>query len=378
MGAVDPTYPLLPIASVITSLLLLLVLFSSFARQSWNLGVTFLCFWLFFENIAWTINAIIWSDNADIKLYVYCDIVSHLQILTSVVKPMSSLLIMRRLYLIANSQAVESPTDAMRRKDRLIEWTIGLVIPVLVAGPIYYVIQGSRFAVSEGFGCGGAMIGALKIVLIQPWLILPPLLALTVYYPRVVRILYRQHTELNRFLQTNQSISRSCYLRVLALASVDIIFSLSLNTTGFVLYLLPYIGSDQPDSFYPGWDSAHSDWSPKSHAYAGLGTEKALLFFTRWTTPIFAIVIFGLFGLTQGARASYREAFWTVNEWLRQLPYNLVFFRRLRNKRMREVKRLSIESGSSDIDMSTSSHGLTVDKRHSNSDWTVAGDIEHS
>ena len=73
-GAVDPTYPLYPIASILAAVMLLLVLLTSFIRQSWNLGVAFLCFWLFVENLTGGINHIIWSDNADVKLYVYCDI----------------------------------------------------------------------------------------------------------------------------------------------------------------------------------------------------------------------------------------------------------------------------------------------------------------
>ena len=70
----DPTYPLYPIASTVAATMLLLVLFTSFIRQSWNLGVASLCFWLFLENLTDGINAIIWSDNADVKLYIYCDI----------------------------------------------------------------------------------------------------------------------------------------------------------------------------------------------------------------------------------------------------------------------------------------------------------------
>ena len=55
-------------------MMLLLVLLTSFVRQSWNLGVAFLCFWLLLENLTFGINAIVWADNADIKAYVYCDI----------------------------------------------------------------------------------------------------------------------------------------------------------------------------------------------------------------------------------------------------------------------------------------------------------------
>lgn len=74
MPAADPTYPLYPIACILSSALLLLVLAASSARQSWNLGVSFLCFWLFWENLTGGVSAVVWSDNYDIKLYVYCDI----------------------------------------------------------------------------------------------------------------------------------------------------------------------------------------------------------------------------------------------------------------------------------------------------------------
>ena len=73
-AAVDPTYPLYPVACILAAAMLILVLLTNLVRQSWNLGVAFLCFWLFWDDLTLGINAIIWSDNADIKLYVYCDI----------------------------------------------------------------------------------------------------------------------------------------------------------------------------------------------------------------------------------------------------------------------------------------------------------------
>ena len=126
--AADPSYPLYPIALIVAATMLLLVLLTGFIRQRWNLGVTFLCFWLFFENLTNGLNAVIWADNADIKLYVYCDIgqsnfvesrrlfiktrmaVTHMQLITFVVKPMSTLIITRRLYLMTNLQAVQLST----------------------------------------------------------------------------------------------------------------------------------------------------------------------------------------------------------------------------------------------------------------------------
>lgn len=72
--ATDPTYPLNPVANIIAAALLSLVLLSNAVRRSWNLALAFLCFWLFLEALTNGIGGIIWADNADVKLYVYCDI----------------------------------------------------------------------------------------------------------------------------------------------------------------------------------------------------------------------------------------------------------------------------------------------------------------
>ena len=79
------------------------------------------------------------------------------------------------------------------------EWTLGLVIPLLVAGPICatftavatrhklmistdYVNQDARFEVVEGFGCSNASSGSiLKILIIDTWSFIPPLLSIIIY-----------------------------------------------------------------------------------------------------------------------------------------------------------------------------------------------------
>ena len=67
--AADPTYPLYPIACTLAASLLLALLLARLEQRSWNLGVTFLCFWLFCENMLLGAEAIVWSDSADIKYY---------------------------------------------------------------------------------------------------------------------------------------------------------------------------------------------------------------------------------------------------------------------------------------------------------------------
>ncbi|VDC04645.1 unnamed protein product [Peniophora sp. CBMAI 1063] len=324
INAVDPTYPFFPIASVLATVMLLLVFLTSFIRQSWNLGVAFLCFWLFFENLTNAINSIVWADNADIRLYAYCDIaswsVTRLQVFTSVVKPMATLIITRRLSIIASQHSVD-PVDhvAKLRRNTAIEWTLGLLIPAIVAGPLFYVVQQLRFEVLEGFGCSNSQDGSiLDLLLIWSWTVFPPLVSVIVYYPKIVLLLYRHNRSIDRFLQRDDSVSRSHYFRVLALASIDVIFTLPIGIASVVVALTDQ-ASQHNLPFYGGWVYVHSDWAPESYPYseleAGGALNAAQQYFGLWTTPVLAFIIFGLFGITSEACASYRRLFHVLGSW---------------------------------------------------------------
>ncbi|KZV65151.1 fungal pheromone STE3G-protein-coupled receptor [Peniophora sp. CONT] len=324
MGAVDPTYPLYPIACILASAMLLLVLMTSFVRQSWNLGVTFLCFWLFLELVGLAVNSIVWSDNAELRLYVYCDIVTHVQHITFVVKPMATLIISRRLYLIASLQSVELPSKAARRWNLALEWTLGLIIPLLVAGPVYYANQGSRFVVYQGSGCGTAENESLPDVLIeQSWSFVPCLVSVVFYYPKVVRTYYRQRRDINSFLHSDSSVTRTNYVRILALASIDIMLTLPIGIVNIALDIVELL-SAHPFKFYPGWTYLHSQWGPVSVSYAELqafGTGYFAQFYVaQWSSPILAFAIFALFGVTHEARASYCCIICTVGGWFGWKP----------------------------------------------------------
>ncbi|VDB92186.1 unnamed protein product [Peniophora sp. CBMAI 1063] len=324
MAATDPSYPLYLIACLLASAMLLLVLLTSFIRQSWNLGVVFLCFWLFWENLADGIGSIVWADNADIKLYIYCDIVSHLQQITSVVKPMATLIITRRLYLITSLRSIEPPTKAARHRNLAIEWALGLGIPLLVAGPFYYIVQGARFEVKEGVGCTNAPESSmLSILLLNSWNVLPPLVSITVYYPHVARVFYRHNREINQFLQSNNPVSRTNYFRILALACIDILLTLPMGIVTIVLLVKNDLSFGR-FPFYYGWTPDHTDWQPVNYSYADITSggpfDVAYFHFTNWTSPVLAFAIFGLFGVTLEARASYWRVICTVCGWFGWQP----------------------------------------------------------
>ena len=169
--AVDPTYPLYPVCAVLAAVMLLLVLLTSFIRQNWNLGIAFLCFWLFLDNITLAVNAVIWSDNYEVKLIVYCDIgelvhrfssssthsctctaVSHLQLLCYIVRPITTLLVTRRLYLIARLQSVQLPSK------KAVSHYLGVTPYSALGAECSFVSETMEFVYRMVFGLGGACI----------------------------------------------------------------------------------------------------------------------------------------------------------------------------------------------------------------------------
>ncbi|VDC07901.1 unnamed protein product [Peniophora sp. CBMAI 1063] len=325
MGAVDPTYPLYPIACILAAAALFLVLLSAFIRRNWNLGVAFLSLWLFLENIANGVDAIVWSDNAEVRLYAYCDLVSRLKVAAYIGRPLATFIITRRLFLIASLRSVKLLSDTSRRRASIIEWVLGLLVPLVIAGPVYYVHQGSRFGVQEGFGCSDVLqTSILEILTIRSWTLIPPFVSVVFYYPLSLRVFYRRSRDLHAFLQSSESDSRTNYARILALASIDLVLALPINITITVLNLTSSVAHNGSLPFYQGWTSIHDWTSPSSYSYANLiasGTSDVVQFyFTYWTRPIVAFVIFGLFGLTSEARASYGRVIYIIGGWLGWKP----------------------------------------------------------
>ena len=206
-----------------------------------------------------------------------------------------------------------------------------------------YVVQGARFEVDEGFGCGTATDGSvLGILLVYSWTVLLPLISVVVYYrasrlsaqalyvltnvpssARVAWMFYRQSRDINRFLQSNDSVSRNNYMRILALASIDVLITLPVGIANIVLTVTGSL-SQGPMPFYFGWTYDHTDWAPVGYSYAesvAIGTSEVVQFyFVQWTSPFLAFVIFGLFGVTSEARASYWRIICTVGGWLGWKP----------------------------------------------------------
>ena len=78
---------------------------------------------------------------------------------------------------------------------------------------------------------------------------------------KVVRIFLRQRRAVNSFLSSTNSIDRISYLRVIALASVDISLTLPMNVASSVLRIITLVEANSPP-FYLGWSALHATLKP--------------------------------------------------------------------------------------------------------------------
>ncbi|KAJ7189204.1 pheromone A receptor-domain-containing protein [Mycena filopes] len=304
----DPTYPLYPTLCIISAFLMFLVLTHSFIRQSWNLAVTFLCIGLFLDNLTHGINAVVWRDNADIKVPGYCDIVSRLQFLMNFLPSITSLLITRKLYLISTMRDVEPPSGKMKRFDLWVEWGWGLGYPVLMTAVVYTLCQDARFVVLEGFGCASSTSDSwFSVVVISILPLIPPLISIFFYCPLIIRTVHFQRQHTDDFFQSNGSISRTSYFRILALGCLDIVITLPISIINLVSFFVTLSGPDSLPA-YIGWKANHADFAPVGVPYADLTDTRWDAFTTYFDYgqyAVLAIAIFALFGLTSSARAAY-------------------------------------------------------------------------
>ncbi|KAI0318444.1 GPCR fungal pheromone mating factor [Amylostereum chailletii] len=304
-----PHYPLVPVANVIASVLILLSVINSSSRHAWNAGVVMLGVWIFALGLITAVDAIVWSNNVDIVSPVWCDISTRIGLGSAVGVPACALVITRRLCKIAKGKGFEMETPLQRRLDFLLEIMIGFGLPALIV-ILYYIVQGARFLIFEEIGCNAAVYACgLAILLMHTWgIIYHP----AAYFPAPIIWTFLRHNQrLNGILRDSASgISRSRYYRLLALGCIDIILTLPMG----ILHIVLDIGQLEPRVFWPGWDVVHEqfdeivtatadEWRPDFWSRFGLG-------FDNWVNPAFAVAFFVLFGLTSEARRTYATVFW--------------------------------------------------------------------
>ena len=126
---------------------------------------------------------------------------------------------------------------------------------------------------------------------------------------------YRQSKEVNKFLHSAESgISRISYIRIIALASIDLVLTLPINITVVVMIVLPILQKTPPPVYLP-INSAPVIHTWKELKAAGASYGLIEVYFVRWSTVLLSVIVFAILGCTKGARDSYWSALGIVTRW---------------------------------------------------------------
>ena len=74
----DPTYPLVPIASLLAAVLVILTFITNGVRGAYNRGVVMLEGWVLVGLLITVVQSIVWRDTYEIIAPVFCDICEFL------------------------------------------------------------------------------------------------------------------------------------------------------------------------------------------------------------------------------------------------------------------------------------------------------------
>lgn len=186
---------------------------------------------------------------------------------------------------------------------------------------VAYIVQGHRFDIFEQVGCYPNIVSMLpSFFLVIMWPILigiisaiycgrsvflpfisPPLIPMTGL--TLWSFLQRQ-AQFSQFMTANSTLTMSRYLRLMALAGVEL-----LCTTPLSLFLMILDATAQPLDPWISWDDTHSNFSNvrlipaviwNMNRWTVVGIQ-----FNRWSGPLCAFVFFAFFGFASEARKNY-------------------------------------------------------------------------
>lgn len=126
-----------------------------------------------------------------------------------------------------------------------------------------------------------------------------------------LRSFLRRRAEFAQFLASNKSLSVSRYLRLMALACVEMMCTVPLSIVFTILNL-----KAQPFQPWVSWEDTHSNFSRVLLIPSVIWRQSKLLEVSvecgRWSAPFCAFVFFAFFGFAEESRKNYKKAIMTV------------------------------------------------------------------
>ncbi|KAG8720360.1 a-factor receptor [Ceratobasidium sp. 394] len=289
--------------------ILLVLLPSPWHWKAKNTGTLLYIGWTVTGNLVFMINSIIWAGNIRDPAPVWCDISSRIIIAMSIGLTASALCINRRLYSIATIQSV-SVDQAVRRRRTVIDLLLGILFPIVVT-IMSYIVQDHRYDIFEDLGCWPVTYPTLLAVpLVMMW----PIIIGTssfIYASLSIRAFIKIRHQFNQVLSdSNTGINMSRYLRMMGLASIEMLLTIPLS-----IYIL-YLDLTTPQIPWVSWEYTHYKFS-RVYRYPTAYTKRfplvyRVLMLNQWLLPVGGFLFFLWFGLAGEAIHEYKRLFFML------------------------------------------------------------------
>nr|DBA11503.1 TPA_inf: STE3 [Sporisorium graminicola] len=292
-----------PFFSLLAFFLVLLPL--AWHVRSRNVGTIALSVWLLLGNLDTFVNAVVWwNTDADLAPG-YCELSVRLRHVIFIAVPASNLVIARKLENIASTRHVRT-TASDHKKTVITELFICVGIP-FIYGALMIVNQSNRYGIIEEAGCWPMLVFSWLWVLLVAAPVVVVCLCSAIYSVLAFRWFWIRRRQFQAVLASSAStISRSRYVRLLALTAVDmaIFFPIYIGTIGKQI-------KDAIENPYGSWASVHTGFNDIYQYPASVvmmeSSFKRNLILSRLVCTISAFIFFAMFGLGQEVRLGYKQ-----------------------------------------------------------------------
>ncbi|KAJ6455213.1 pheromone A receptor-domain-containing protein [Mycena sanguinolenta] len=238
----------LPVLSFLCAGLLAVFLILLIRRPAVNTANVSIALWLLLGNGVHAINAIVWSSNVDLRIPVWCDIVTKLLVGIIIALPGVCLCSARYLELLSSSRKIY-PNTYSKRIHTLIDVALCFVLPLLYM-ILHFAVQDHRFDLVQNFGCSASIQRSTPAIVIM---LIPPLILCSISLLLCMLSIWNcAHLTSERFTQhlsARSALSAPIFIRRLTKSTL-------LTATVLIVTLFPLLGPHTES-----WASFHADFS---------------------------------------------------------------------------------------------------------------------
>ncbi|EGN92608.1 hypothetical protein SERLA73DRAFT_65462, partial [Serpula lacrymans var. lacrymans S7.3] len=289
-----------PVAFLAALLLLLPLPWHWRAR---NVATLAIIAWLFVINVIYGVDAIVWGNNVNIVIPVWCDITSKLIIGANFALPAACLCVCIHLEQVASVRQARTTSDEKRRR-QIFEALMCFGLPLLFMG-LHYIVQGHRFDIIEEYGCRPTTyvsIPAVFIIWVPPLLL--SVLSLGFAMMAFIHFMRRRVTFARHLESSRNGLTTTRYFRLMLMAVVEMVWNLIITS-----YTLWFSSLD----FRPwkNWDYVHSNFS-RIDLYATLFTPQIVItnyYLVWWIVPASTFIFVAFFAFGKDAIDEYKACF---------------------------------------------------------------------